>query len=205
MHINRFGPCSNKTWSEYGQKRIMGRMTRRTRCTCWTLTSILTRKSMPDWAGLILTQIPPVRSKTLVKCPGGWAVEKGAGIYDTLFNELPSKRSTPGQDKKTPSHWIIWEKTYTLLACANARDLSLSSYHATAYKFVVLPLSENLSALETVYKKVRERSNSLIAILTTIQYEATREILRTNCYLLQWRNNIRLSYDATLFFFPGLL
>ena len=71
---------------------------------------------------------------------------------------------------------------YTLSACADASDLSLSSYHATAYKFVVLSLSENLSALETVYKKVRERSNSLIAIWTTIQYEATRDILRTNCY-----------------------
>ena len=56
---------------------------------------------------------------------------------------------------------VLFEKRRTL----SPSDLSLSSYHATAYKFVVLPLFENLSALETVYKKVRERSNSLIAIV----------------------------------------
>ena len=36
--------------------------------------SILKRKSMPDRAASFWVKFPTVQSKTLVKCPGGWAV-----------------------------------------------------------------------------------------------------------------------------------
>ena len=36
--------------------------------------SILTRKSMPDREGLILSQIPHCTKQNSGQCPGGWAV-----------------------------------------------------------------------------------------------------------------------------------
>ena len=72
--------------------------------------SILTRKSMPDRAGLILSQIPHCTKQNSGQMPWGmgsfgfllvhncrglpnrtsrW---KEAGIYDTLFNELPYRK-----------------------------------------------------------------------------------------------------------------
>ena len=72
--------------------------------------SILTRKSMPDRAGLILSQIPHCTKQNSGQMPWGmgsfgfyWYIIvadlpnrasrwKEAGIYDTLFNELPYRK-----------------------------------------------------------------------------------------------------------------